>query len=372
MAALEGGDGAAAREAFSSLIDAGFGTVPMRLMLVRACKFEGNLECEAAALDALLEASPDNLSGLLLRADCHRRSENPRATAAFFQRALDRARSLGPQSPEIVADLRSAQDYINAQAREFSQSIRDAVATLDRADGLRLSHTVEILNGERDIHPQQPSVLYVPYLLQRQYFERDEFEWAAALEDETTAIHDELAALLEADAEFRPYVEAEADRPRKDFAGLLDDPSWSAFYLWKDGALVEENAARCPRTVAALGIVPLSRIGSRTPSVLFSMLRPGAHIPPHHGMLNSRLICHLPLIVPAGCWLRVGNERREVEAGRMMIFDDSIEHEAKNESDQTRIILLFDIWRPELSEHERTGISAIFDAIDRFSGLPDA
>ena len=89
-------------------------------------------------------------------------------------------------------------------------------------------------------------------------------------------------------------------------------------------------------------------------------------------MLNCRLICHLPLIVPPGCWLRVGNETRHWEEGKLMIFDDSIEHEAKNESDQTRIILLFDIWRPELSEHERTGISAIFDAIDRFSGLPDA
>jgi hypothetical protein len=61
-----------------------------------------------------------------------------------------------------------------------------------------------------------------------------------------------------------------------------------------------------------------------------------------------------------------------VEAGQMLIFDDSIEHEAKNESNETRIILLFDIWRPELTETERAGISAIFDAIDRFSGLPDA
>ena len=133
-----------------------------------------------------------------------------------------------------------------------------------------------------------------------------------------------------------------------------------------------ENAARCPKTMDALGKVPLSNIGSRTPSVLFSMLRPGAHIPPHHGMLNSRLICHLPLIVPEGCWLRVGNETRTVEAGKMMIFDDSIEHEAKNESGEVRIILLFDIWRPELNEAERAGISAIFDAIDRFTGLPDA
>jgi aspartyl/asparaginyl beta-hydroxylase (cupin superfamily) len=106
--------------------------------------------------------------------------------------------------------------------------------------------------------------------------------------------------------------------------------------------------------------------------VLFSLLRPGAHIPPHHGMLNCRLICHLPLIVPPGCWLRVGSETREWEDGKLLIFDDSIEHEARNDSDETRIILLFDVWRPELTEQERAGVSAMFDAIDEYTVLPDA
>ena len=372
VAALERGDGATARQCFSSLIESGFTTTPMRMMLVRACKLDDDLDAEANALDAWLSAEPDNLNGLLLRADCHRRNEDPRATASFFRQALVRARSAGPQPPEIIAELRSAQAYIDAQAREFGNAIHSAISSLDRDGGTRLSHAVDMLEGKRDIHPQQPSVLYLPYLPQRQFFEREEFEWVEGLEAATGSIREELERLLDENAPFHPYVEAEANRPRLNFAGLLDDASWSAFYLWKDGALVGENAARCPKTMDALGKVPLSNIGSRTPSVLFSMLRPGAHIPPHHGMLNSRLICHLPLIVPEGCWLRVGNETRTVEAGKMMIFDDSIEHEAKNESDEVRIILLFDIWRPELNEAERAGISAIFDAIDRFTGLPDA
>ncbi len=84
-------------------------------------------------------------------------------------------------------------------------------------------------------------------------------------------------------------------------------------------------------------------------------------------MLNSRLICHLPLIVPPGGWLRVGGETRFWEEGRLLIFDDSIEHEARNPSDRLRVVLIFDIWRPELSEAERRGVSAIFDAIDAYS-----
>jgi aspartyl/asparaginyl beta-hydroxylase (cupin superfamily) len=122
--------------------------------------------------------------------------------------------------------------------------------------------------------------------------------------------------------------------------------------------------------MAALEKVPMTRIGAKTPSVLFSKLTPGAHIPPHRGMLNCRLIAHLPLIVPDGCWLRVGNETRRWEEGKLLIFDDSFEHEARNESGETRIVLLFDLWRPELGDDEKAGISAIFDTIDRFAGVP--
>jgi len=99
---------------------------------------------------------------------------------------------------------------------------------------------------------------------------------------------------------------------------------------------------------------------------LFSLLRSRTHIPPHWGMLNTRLICHIPLIVPNGCRLRVGNHERVVEAGRAMIFDDSIEHEAWNDSDDVRLVLLFEIWRPELGEAERGALTAMYEAIGRY------
>ena len=75
--------------------------------------------------------------------------------------------------------------------------------------------------------------------------------------------------------------------------------------------------------------------------------------------------------MPKSCWLRVGNETREWEEGKLLIFDDSIEHEAKNPAEDLRIILLFDVWRPELGEEERAAISSIFEAIDRFQGVPE-
>ena len=127
-------------------------------------------------------------------------------------------------------------------------------------------------------------------------------------------------------------------------------------------------AARCPATLDALRRLPLCRIAGRTPTALFSLLRPGAHIPPHHGYLNARLICHLPLIVPGDCALRVGNETRAWRQGELMIFDDSMEHEAWNRSAELRVVLLFDIWRPELTDAERALVAATLESIDRFGG----
>ena len=316
-----------------------------------------------------------NIRALLDRGDALARAGDSRAAMSFYQAALAAAQQAGFAEGRTMADLRRAQAFIQARAADFQRSLDNALAAIAPAGALartRLGHSLEMLKGAREIFPQQPSVFYYPYLAQRQFFERAEFEWTAEIEAATPAIREELLALIETDAEFRPYVEDEPDRPARDFHGLNNDPSWSALYLWKDGKPIEENARRCPRTVEALGRVPLSRIGRRTPAVLFSRLEPGAHIPPHTGMLNSRLICHLPLIVPKGGWLRVGNETREWEEGKLLIFDDSIEHEAKNPTGELRIILLFDIWRPELSEAERQGISAIFDAIDNFQPLPEA
>ena len=318
-------------------------------------------------------AGEGDVAALLKRADDYAGQGDARAAMSFYQAALTSARNSRFVDPDTLERLRSAQGYIQSRAQEFERTLDhalDDVRPADPAASIRLTHSLEMLKGKRQIYPQQPSVLYYPYLSQRQFFEREEFDWVADIEAAAPAIRDELLAML-GDAHFRPYVENDPDRPYRDFLGLNENRDWTALYLWRDGETVEENAKRCPKTMAALDKAPLSRIGSRTPAVLFSRLEPGAHIPPHGGMLNCRLICHLPLIVPPGCWLRVGNETRQWEEGKLLIFDDSIEHEAKNPTGELRIILLFDVWRPELTEEERTGISAIFDAIDQFQGVPE-
>ena len=316
-------------------------------------------------------AAEREIADLLAQGRGYAQAGDSRAAASFYAAALRAAATAGNLPATLLAELRKAEAYVRQAAADYQAHLERAVA--GAGAGPRLDEALAILLGRKPLYlppvayPQRPSVFHFPGLPPRPFYEREAFDWAPVLEAATPAIRDELRALLAEGADFRPYVEGEKNRPQRDFHGLQGDPSWTAFYLWKDGALLEENAARCPRTVAAMRQVPLSHIGTRTPSVFFSLLRPGAHIPPHTGMLNSRLICHLPLVVPPGGWLRVGSETRAWEEGRLLIFDDSIEHEARNPADRLRVVLIFDIWRPELSEAERRGVSAIFDAIDAYS-----
>jgi aspartyl/asparaginyl beta-hydroxylase (cupin superfamily) len=102
---------------------------------------------------------------------------------------------------------------------------------------------------------------------------------------------------------------------------------------------------------------------------MFSALQPGTRIPPHTGVANTRLVVHLPLIVPEGCGFRVGNETRHWREGQAWVFDDTIEHEAWNDSAEPRVIFICDVWNPRLSEFECQLIAEMMMAMDKFNGF---
>ena len=177
-----------------------------------------------------------------------------------------------------------------------------------------------------------------------------------------------MLAYLAADGTgFSPYVVSDPTRPRSDVHGLVDNPDWSTLYIWQKAAPVPGVTDRFPQTLEAADRLDVPRIGVRAPSILFSRLAAGARIPPHHGVMNARLICHLPLIVPPGCGFRVGGEPREWREGELLVFDDTVEHEAWNEGPSDRIILIFDVWRPEIHDDEKQAITALFEAVDTYS-----
>ena len=102
----------------------------------------------------------------------------------------------------------------------------------------------------------------------------------------------------------------------------------------------------------------------RAPNAFFSLLKPHARIPPHTGVTNTRAIVHLALDIPPDCGFRVGGETRQWVAGQAFAFDDTIEHEAWNHSDQRRAVLILDCWNPQLSDHERAAIARYCAVLD--------
>lgn len=367
--ALRRGDAASAREQFKTAIASGVLLEQPWLMLAQACRMTGDTASEIAALDHLLSERPRDLAALLMMGSAKARLNDDRAAQSFFRLGLGVAQIM-PELPRGIEPLLDeARQFVKQSSERFESHLRSQLAGLSAALPGRVGHALDLLLGKREIFPQQPSSFYFPELAQRQFFDPRDFEWVAAMEAAVPQLREEYRQMAETEAAFDPYVSSNPDRPRP-ANHLLDDPSWGACYFWRSGEPVEINARRCPATMAALDHAPMPTIRRRSPMALWSRLSPGTHIKPHHGLINTRLICHLPLIVPEGCGLRVGNETREWHEGKMLIFDDSIEHEAWNRGSSDRIVLLFEIWRPDIVGDERAALTAMFEAIDDYTGVP--
>ncbi len=370
VVALRRGDARSARAAFDHVVAAGYATQQLRLLQAQACAMLGDRAAAHHALDALLAVDPANLYALILRGDLHIAAGDQRAAVSWYQAALSQAPRAGVLPADLLASLRRAQTAVAGAGQAFQDHLDRHLAeagVVSGSAGARFDEALRILAGDAPVQLQQPTNFYYPGLAPRPFFDRADFEWVAALEAAAPIIREELNAALADPNALKPYVAAEADRPAKRHA-LLDDADWSAFHLFRNGRAVPENAERCPQTMAALAALPIPYIAGRSPMALFSVLRGGTHIPAHCGMLNTRLICHLPLIVPENCRLRVGNVTRIVEQDRAMIFDDSIEHEAWNDSSTTRVVLLFEIWRPDLTAAEQMSLTALYEAISVYTG----
>lgn len=369
LTALRGGDASAAASMLEQLTAEGPVPAATWLALAFARVNLDQADAALAAVDQALALEPRNIRALLFKADHLDRLGRTRAAVSFYQGALQVAAAL-PQIPrDVEQGLRRARDVCDRQAAHYENYLLETL----EADGFdsralpRFSESLDIACGKRPVQLQQPTRFYFPGLPQRAFYEREEFPWAAALEAETAAIRDELLAIEQDADQFQPYLQSNPDLPRFNASDTLDSMDWSACYLWREGVRVNAVADRCPRTMAALEQVPLCLIPGQMPSVLFSRLAPATRIEPHHGAVNSRLICHLPLVVPRDCGeLRVGNYSRPWREGNLLVFDDSVEHEAWNHSRERRVVLLFDIWRPELEPEERHWVTKMLQAVKAY------
>lgn len=326
-----------------------------------------------AEAEARMAARRDDIEATLAKADYRMLARDFRAAAAFYGAV---GRLAGQGAAIDRSELLRARDAAIWLDQEFGRHLREGLEQAGLGEGQRhqrFQKALDIMQGRRardpevSPFPQLPQSYFYPDLPLVQFADTAAYPWREDLRAATPAILAEARALLASDGSFKPYMQQTRDRPQGDVHGLLDNPDWSTFYLTDRGQPIATRVADCPVAYHTLeGAAPLCRIGSRAPSVMFSLLRPHSRIPPHTGMVNCRFVCHLPLIVPRGCGFRVGSETRAWQVGELMVFDDSVEHEAWNDSDEDRLVLIFDIWRPELSLEERRQIETLFAVVDGY------
>ncbi len=370
-AAMRAGDPARARGLFEQASAADPTRLEVWIGLASACRAGRDGKAAIEALDRALALEPRCFPALLMKASMIEAGGRQKAAAKLYQNALAVAPPVGDMPDPMRRAIERARDVVARHGAAMSREIRAALGpeapeSPDPEDR-RLDAFIEAIAGRRRIYNQEPVQFHYPNLPAIEFHDRAAFPWLAALEARTPAIRAELLSVWREGTEgLTPYVDYPDGSPLDQWAELNRSLNWTAFHLWRDGARVEANCRRCPATMEAIALIDQPWIAGRSPAAMFSILKPRTRIPPHTGIANTRLVLHLPLIVPAGCGFRVGGETRAWREGEAFVFDDTIQHEAWNDSDQPRAVLICDVWAPALSPREREQISAVMTALDRF------
>ncbi len=336
-----------------------------------AQRVRGDLRAAVATFDQVLAIDPRNFLALLSKAALMERLGQPKAAVDLYRRALAIAPGAEVLPAGMAAPMARAREVVDTHTIALASHLGSAVAdlrvrfadeTLDRFD-----ESLEIFAGRTRAFQQQPMLLHYPQLPAIPFYDRVLFPWLDTLEAASETIADELNAILASgQADFVPYIDYPPGAPVDQWAELNHNRKWSSFFLWRDGQRQDYACAQCPRTAEILASLPLADQPGFAPTAMFSILDARTRIPPHTGSSNTRLVGHLPLILPGPAWFRVGNVTREWRLGEAWIFDDTIEHEACNEADQPRAILILDVWNPFLSEADRLLVSAMMTAKNLF------
>ncbi len=333
----------------------------------------GETDAELQAIDRALAIDAYFLPGMLAKAGWLERSGARVQAAAMYRNCLKVAPPQTHWPEPLRPQLVHARDFAEAHERAFHAHLASRLAHLQNglapAAAERWREAASIMSGRTKPYLSDANQLPVPRLPAIPFYERSMFPWAAALEARTDIIRDELkAALAKEGKEFTPYIAYRPGDPVNQWKDLNHSTRWAHYSLWRGGQADAAHLAACPETAKALAEVNMASIDGLCPNAMFSALAPHTEIPPHHGETNARLVVHLPLIVPPKCTYRVGFEHREWKVGEILVFDDTLEHTARNDSDELRVVLIFDVWNPLIPIAERPMVSALASAARSFTG----
>lgn len=370
-AALRRGDTAAALAAIAQAERASPHDPNVKMQRALAHRLAGAFPAAIAALDEALALDPYNFLALLSKGALVEKTEGERVAARVYQNALRLAPDDAQLPPQLQPPVARAREVVARTQAALEAYLRDAVAPIGPAGselaGARFDEALGIYAGRKRVYNQEPLLLHYPRLPAVPFYPRELFPWLPELEAATPVILEELQGVLAGRmGDFAPYIAFPPDVPANQFEELNHSPRWSSLFLWKDGVRQDAVCESCPRTAALLESLPMAHQPEFAPTAMFSALDAHTRIPPHTGSTNTRLLTHLPLILPGPAAFRVGNETRPWRMGEAWVFDDTIEHEAWNDADELRVILIFDVWNPFLEPGERDLVAALMSARNRF------
>lgn len=335
------------------------------LRLAGAHRALGRPRVALEAVHRALALAPLDFTALMLRANLLERIDDANAGEAWGHAIAQKPEgALPPQLAAVLAEgERCHAAWLDAKEAGLSARMADIEVRADADARARIARfRSNALRRTRPYH-SEPTHFHFPGLREREFHPRALFPWLEKIEAATDDIAAELEAVMNAErAELVPYVQYAAHQPLDQWRSLNHNPDWTAIHLLRSGRRIDANARHCPHTLALLEKIEQPVIPGASPNAMFSLLAPGTAIPAHVGYNNARLVCHLPLVVPEGCWFRVGAETRDWRRGEAFVFDDTIEHEAMNPSDKLRVVFIFDVWHPDLNAVEREAIAALIGA----------
>jgi tetratricopeptide (TPR) repeat protein len=323
----------------------------------------GDVPGALSAIERCLSIRPLDFTALLQRALILEQLGDPSA-AEVFGHALAQLPAGTEVPPAMHGVIAHARDRWERHSSAVEQHLRDAIPGDVAPEVHRRAERMASNHSRRTRHfHQEPTDFHYPGVGETEFHDRSEFPQLELLDAATEVIRGEFDALLRAEAaEMVPYVQYPEHVPLAQWKELNNSREWTAVHLLRNGERVEANARHCPKTLELLEKLDQPKVRGASPNAMFSMLAPRTRIPPHSGVANTRLVCHLPLIVPPNCGFRVGATTREWRGGESFVFDDTIEHEAWNDSDELRVVFIIDLWQPSLGAEDRVAIAAMMEA----------
>ena len=372
-AALAGRDPASAI-ALLDRADALGGVSPRsRMARAAALRAVGDARGALAALDDLLAEQPYHFLALLSKGAVLEQSGAAGAAVDVYRNAVKIAPPAERLPPAAARQLDAARSAVSRTDQALREHLASAVAGLRAehrgADLARFDEALDIFAGVKKAYVQEPLFFHYPRLPAIPFYDRSHFPWLEELDRATDLVASEMRVALDSagEAELAPYIQYPRGAPVNQWGELNHSRRWSSYFLWKDGRRQDQACTRCPQTAALLERLPICRQHGYAPTAMFSALEARTHSPPHTGSTNVRLLAHLPLLLPGPARFRVGNETRKWRMGEAWVFDDTIEHEAWNDADALRVILIFDVWNPLLTEVERELVNALLAARKGFA-----